>query len=44
MAINVAIDHAFLARTPRHVMLRIRIPLGPQARYTALPDVETTQG
>src|SRR6185503_16640788 len=32
MAIIIAIDHAFFARTPRHVMLRIRIPLGPQAR------------
>jgi hypothetical protein len=44
MAIVVAIDHAFLPRTPRHVMLSIRIPLSPQARFTALPDVETAQG
>src|SRR6185503_3657677 len=27
MAIVVAIDHAFLARTPRQLMLNIRIPL-----------------
>jgi hypothetical protein len=32
MAIIVPIDHAFFPRTPRHVMLRIRIPLSPKAR------------
>jgi hypothetical protein len=32
IAAIVAIDQNFFKRTPRHVMLRMRIPLSPQAR------------